>query len=452
MATILLSAVGAAFGAGFGGTVLGLSGAVIGRAVGATIGRAIDQRIMGGGSEAVEVGRVERFRLMGASEGAAVPRVWGRVRISGQVIWATRFQEQIVQSGGGKGAPRPKSNSFTYSVSLAVALCDGVITRVGRIWADGNEIEPGSLDLRIYKGTEDQLPDPKIQAVEGADKAPAFRGMAYVVIENLDLSAFGNRVPQFSFEVVRPAQGALAAGNPDLSGLIKGVCLIPGSGEYALATTPVHFNSGLGVNRTANVNSASGKTDFTASLDQLRDELPNCGGISLVVSWFGGDLRCGKCEIRPKVEQTLNDGVGMPWKVSGLVRSQASVVPVFETRSVYGGSPADQSVIEAIQAIRTGGQEVTFYPFILMDQLSGNVLPDPWTGTIGQPALPWRGRITLETAPGAPGTTDRTAQAEVEVANFFGSAQPNHFSMSPGGVVYSGPTQWGYRRFILHYA
>ena len=142
----------------------------------------------------------------------------------------------------------------------------------------------------------------------------------------------------------------------------------------------------------------------------------------------------------------------MPWKVSGLVRSQASVVPVFETRSVYGGSPADQSVIEAIQAIRTGGQEVTFYPFILMDQLSGNVLPDPWTGTIGQPALPWRGRITLETAPGAPGTTDRTAQAEVEVANFFGSAQPNHFSMSPGGVVYSGPAQWGYRRFILHYA
>ena len=65
MATILLSAAGAALGAGFGGTVLGLSGAVIGRAVGATIGRAIDQQILGGGSESVEVGRVERFRMMG---------------------------------------------------------------------------------------------------------------------------------------------------------------------------------------------------------------------------------------------------------------------------------------------------------------------------------------------------------------------------------------------------
>lgn len=451
MATILLSAVGAAFGAGFGGTVLGLSGAVIGRAVGATLGRAIDQRIMGSGSEAIEVGRVERFRLMGASEGAAVPRVWGRVRISGQVIWATRFQEQIARSGG-KGAPRPKTNSFTYSVSLAIALCEGVITRVGRVWADGNEIEPGSLDLRVYKGTEDQLPDPKIQAVEGVEKAPAFRGMAYVVIENLDLSAFGNRVPQLSFEVVRPAQGELADEYPDLSRLIKGVCLIPGSGEYALATTPVHFNLGKGINRTANMNSASGKTDFIASLDQLRDELPNCEGVSLVVSWFGSDLRCGQCEIQPKVEQITHDGVGMPWKVNGLSRSGADIVPLLEGRSVYGGSPADQSVIEAIRAIRSGNQEVTFYPFILMDQLSGNVLPDPWTGTIGQPALPWRGRITLDIAPGVLGTPDRTAQAEVEVANFFGSAQPGDFTISGEAVAYSGPAPWRYRRFILHYA
>ena len=103
MATILLSAVGAAVGAGFGGTVLGLSGAVIGRAIGATLGQVIDQRLLGVGSEAVEVGRVERFRLTGASEGAAVTRAWGRVRLGGQVIWATRFRETVSESGGGKG-------------------------------------------------------------------------------------------------------------------------------------------------------------------------------------------------------------------------------------------------------------------------------------------------------------------------------------------------------------
>ena len=155
MATLVLSAAGAAVGAGFGGSVMGLSGAVIGRAVGATIGRSIDQRILGSGSEAVEQGRVSRFSVSGASDGAAVARVWGRMRVGGQVIWASRFQETAHRSGGGgKGAPRSSSTttSYSYSVSLALALCQGPALRVGRIWADGIEIAVGSLDLRFYAG------------------------------------------------------------------------------------------------------------------------------------------------------------------------------------------------------------------------------------------------------------------------------------------------------------
>ena len=452
MATILLSAAGAALGAGFGGTVLGLSGAVIGRAVGATFGRAIDQSVLGGGSDAVETGRVERFRLMGASEGSAVPRIWGRVRVSGQVIWATRFQENIATSGGGKGAPRPKTTEFSYSVSLAVALCEGVITRVGRIWADGNEIEPGSLNMAVYTGAADQLPDPKISAVEGAGLAPAYRGVAYVVIEELDLSAFGNRVPQFSFEVIRPAQGAAAQDFPDLSRIVPGVCLVPGTGEYAYATTPVHYALGPGVNRTANVNSASGKTDFATSLDHLTQELPGCGAVSLVVSWFGGDLRCGVCDVRPKVEQKTSDGVGMAWKVTGVTRAAAVEIAKLEGRSVYGGTPADKSVVEAIKAAKLAGQAVTFYPFILMDQMAGNTLFDPYSLTNGQPALPWRGRITLDKAPGRAGTVDRTAAADAQVSSFFGTATPAQFTRSGETVTYSGPAAWRYRRFILHYA
>jgi len=78
MATIVLSAVGMAAGSAVGGGVLGLSTAVIGRAIGATIGRVIDQKIMGVGSETVETGKVDRFRLTGASEGAAVAQIHGR--------------------------------------------------------------------------------------------------------------------------------------------------------------------------------------------------------------------------------------------------------------------------------------------------------------------------------------------------------------------------------------
>jgi len=168
MATIVLSSIGFAAGASVGGAVFGLSSAVIGRAIGATLGRVIDQRIMGAGSQTVETGKVDRFRLTGASEGAPVGQVYGAMRIGGQVIWASRFQETSTTSGGGKGAPSvPKTTSYSYTANLAIALCEGVITRVGRVWADGIEIARDDLNLRVYTGSEDQMPDPKIEAVEG---------------------------------------------------------------------------------------------------------------------------------------------------------------------------------------------------------------------------------------------------------------------------------------------
>jgi len=452
MATILLSAAGAALGAGFGGTVLGLSGVVIGRAIGATLGRVLDQRLLGAGSEAVEVGRVERFRIMSASEGGAVPQLWGRVRVGGQVIWASRFIEDVTRQGGSKGAPRMSRVEYSYSVSLAIALCQGEIIRVGRIWADGVEIAPDTLNLRVYPGSEDQMPDPKIEAVEGMGRAPTYRGIAYVVIEDLALLAYGNRVPQFSFEVVRPAKEQGDTAQNTLQDVVRGVALIPGTGEYALATTPVHFSRGPGVNQSANVNSPSGQADLPTSLEQLREEMPNCGSVSLIVSWFGDDLRCGQCTLRPKVEQTERDGVGMPWRSGGIGRGAAVTVPSVDGRVIYGGTPADAAVIEAINAIRGGGQEVMFYPFILMDQIAGNGRPDPYSDAEDQPVLPWRGRITLSVAPGRDGTTDRTATAETEVAAFFGTVAASDFSTVSGAVAYSGPDEWSYRRFILHYA
>ncbi|MFN3398618.1 MAG: ATP-binding protein, partial [Sulfurimicrobium sp.] len=43
----------------------------------------------------------------------------------------------------------------------------------------------------------------KIQAVQGADNAPAYRGLAYVVFEDMPLERFGDRIPQLAFEVIR---------------------------------------------------------------------------------------------------------------------------------------------------------------------------------------------------------------------------------------------------------
>jgi len=242
MATSVLSAAGLAAGNALGGSVLGLSTGVLGRFIGATIGRVIDQKILGQGSEPVERGKVDRFRLTGASEGTAVAHVHGRARVAGQVIWATHFQETVTSTGGGKGGPpKPRVDEYTYSVSVAIALCRGKISGIGRIWADGQEIAPEDLTLRVYAGTEDQQPDSKIEAIEGAGFAPSYRGVAYVVIEDMELGPYGNRVPQLNFEVFRPAPAGQPGLVDDPVHTARGVALTPGTGEYALATTPVYF-------------------------------------------------------------------------------------------------------------------------------------------------------------------------------------------------------------------
>ena len=454
MATLVLSAAGAAAGGAIGGSALGLSSAVIGRAVGATAGRMIDQAILGEGSRVVETGRVDRFRLTGASEGAPLTQIYGRTRVSGQVIWASRFKEHASTSGGsGKGGPRqPETTSFSYSISLALALCEGEITRVGRIWADGVELAPGDLNLRVYKGTEDQLPDPKIEAVEGPGGAPAYRGIAYAVIEDLDVGRFGNRVPQFNLEVIRPEQPKSGKQPTGLARGIEAVALMPGTGEYALATTPLHYEDVPGRNRPANVHTPTGKSDLATSLDALAEEAPNWRSTSLIVSWFGDDLRCGRCTLRPKVERRDQDAKDMPWSVSGETRQSTPEIARAGERPIYGGTPTDQSVLEALAACRERGSGVVFYPFILMDQLEGNGLPDPWSDAGEQPKLPWRGRITASVAPGRPGSPDGSAAAADEVRTFFGHADADDFERSSTGVAYSGPVEWSYRRFILHYA
>lgn len=453
MATLLLSAAGAALGGGLGGSFIGIGTAALGKAIGATVGSLVDQKLMGVGSEPVETGRVERFRVMGSSEGAALPRIWGRARVAGQIIWSSRFLEHVNSSEvGGKGGGGTTVREYSYTVSLAIALCEGSVVRVGRIWADGQTLDQRGLTWRLHRGDEDQIPDPLIAAIEGADAAPAYRGTAYIVFESLDLTPFGNRIPQFNFEVFRRPKVHEIDVPVHPADQIQAVALVPGTGEYSLATEPVTFKRGKGQNTVVNVHNDLGVPDIVASLQHLQHEVPRAGSVSLVVSWFGSDLRVGRCTLRPKVEQQIEEGDSIAWSVDGVRRTDAERVSLLDGRPLFGGTPADATVVQAIRHMRAIGIEVMFYPFILMDILSGNGLPDPWSGHASQPVVPWRGRITLDAAPGRSGSSDRTSAAAAEVAAFIGTAQPSDFEVLGSEVRYSGPAEWSYRRFILHYA
>lgn len=73
----------------------------------------------------------------------------------------------------------------------------------------------GGAALAVRRGAVtghgDQAPDPLIAAAETADQCPAFRGRAYAVFEDLDLSDFGNRIPALNFEVIADPAGLSVA-------------------------------------------------------------------------------------------------------------------------------------------------------------------------------------------------------------------------------------------------
>jgi Putative phage tail protein len=57
--------------------------------------------------------------------------------------------------------------------------------------------------FRTYLGTETQLPDSYISLKDGSDYACAYRGVAYLFFENMQLEKVGNRIPQITIEVFR---------------------------------------------------------------------------------------------------------------------------------------------------------------------------------------------------------------------------------------------------------
>jgi hypothetical protein len=200
MATLVLGAVGGAIGG------------PIGAALGALAGNAIDHAVLRPAPR--EGPRLTDLRVQTSRYGAPIPKVWGTMRVAGCVIWATDLIEHRDREGGGKG--RPDTVSYSYTASLAVALSARRVAGVGRIWADGKLIRGAAGDwkvetgFRLHPGDEDQPVDPLIAAHEGA-AAPAHRGIAYAVFEDLALADFGNRIPSLTFELIADA-GAVHAG------------------------------------------------------------------------------------------------------------------------------------------------------------------------------------------------------------------------------------------------
>lgn len=343
------------------------------------ITRALDNRVFEGP-------QLDSFHLQTSRDGAAMPRVFGRVRLAGQVIWASQVREQVTdESVGGKGGG-PTQRNYSYSISFAVGLCEGEILGVDRVWANGEILQRAGLTVRVHTGSDAQGPDPIIAATE-PDDVPAFRGTAYIVFEDFPLDEYGARLPIINAEVVR---GVKRGGR--MEDLIQSVNLLPGTGEFALSPTVVEETPSVGVTIPSNMNSFTGQADVLTSLDQLQAELPNCRHVNIICAWFGTSLNAEDCLIQPGAERRDRRLPDVKWRVAGQDRSSAYIVSAdSEGRPNYGGTPSDESVIACIRELKQRGFAVTLYPFLLMDT----------------PSFPWRGRIA--------------ATSSAAVSSFFGT-------------------------------
>ncbi len=145
---------------------------------------------------------------------------YGTIPVSGNIIDGSDLYEtrhESTQDSGGKGGIGGGQDvttiTYTYSIDLAVGLGEP-IDDVIKIYANEKliyDISPGSkinspdwLNITIYRGTDDQLPDPTFQVLHG-DDTPAYRGEAYVVFTRFQLQDFGNQIPSFRFLVVNNA-------------------------------------------------------------------------------------------------------------------------------------------------------------------------------------------------------------------------------------------------------
>jgi hypothetical protein len=159
--------------------------------------------------------RLSNLKLQGSSYGQMIPLPYGTIRLAGQIVWQTDLTEHK-HTQGGKGGP--EVTTFSYTASFAVKICKGPVKGLLQIFANGTLIYDTStgsttdntaVPLTFYKGEEDALPDPTMEAVLGVGNVPAFRDDAVAVFTDWDLSQYGNMLPQLSFVIYTNVGGQI---------------------------------------------------------------------------------------------------------------------------------------------------------------------------------------------------------------------------------------------------
>ncbi len=358
-------------------------------------------------------GAMNNVKLQGCSYGASIPLIFGKAKLAGSIIWMPPFDSEYIEDKHTgeysnvdlNSAKTAQYNGYIeYYADMAVAICEGPVDELTCVQASGEKIDLTSYKYRFYHGTESQQPDPLIESHVGRGKAPAYRGICYIVFEKLPLSDFNGVLPSLVFEVIKKSSDNNLSRSPEK--LINSVAITPPAGEYIYHTTKIrkYIKGELGYEEKVNYSPAREKTYSELSLEQLLETFPNLEWVSSNVCWYGDNLDIAGCIIAPRVESCEEiTHFTQNWQVAGIKRNKAREITGDSLEApIYDGTPSDDSILAYLDMLKQNNLKVMFSPSLRLD------LEDK----------PWRGNLT--------GKDDK-------VREFFRK-------------------KGGYNEFILHYA
>lgn len=188
--------------------------------------------------------------------------------------------------------------------------------------------------------------------------------------------------------------------------LLKGINIIPGSGEFVYDTKVIYNQYGKAINSYNDKNIS----DASYNIEELSKTFPNLKWTAPVVSWFGVtkdndkyNMDVSNIKIIPGVENNTIE-MSEVWNSGVYDRKHAHLISKdSQNLPNYGGTINDNSLVRYIEALNSKNLKVMFYPMILMDI----------------PNKPWRGHIKAS---------------------------------NPDDIYHFFTKKNGYNEFILHYA
>lgn len=217
-------------------------GGVVGAAVGAVVGLYTGdwQAVQWGYAIGSAVGgyvdptktsgpRLTDAQSQTSSVGGIIPFGYGTYTCAGNIIWTDKLIEHKKTERVGKGGSQ-KNTTYTYTRSYAIGVSETIsayvwIKKNGKLVYAADPVSLGTAmdwtskqisDLAtasnkflqmatLYYGTASQMPDSTIVAIEGVGNVSPFRDLAYIVLENEDLTDTQGAVSQYEFCVFRGA-------------------------------------------------------------------------------------------------------------------------------------------------------------------------------------------------------------------------------------------------------